>query len=116
MLHHFECSPLVDYLETTTSSLVFDWDDETGDVTGRDAEFILAEFRSGCTSIHPRPATWDLTSTKNKTDLAAVIGDFWKLPPELADHYPQIEEDDWPEEDYIDEDGVAVIGRNSVVF
>jgi hypothetical protein len=95
MLHHFNCPHSHTYREWSRDySLVFDWDDETGEVTGRDAEQILAEFRLGHTDIHPIPSTWDLTSTKNKTDMAAVIGYCNELPDVLKDHYPQIPETD----------------------
>jgi hypothetical protein len=117
MLYHFNCPHQHAYREWSQDySLVFDWDDETGEVTGRDAAWILAEFRRGHTDIHPFPSVWDLTSTRNKTDMAAVVGFDNELPDVLKDHYPQIKEDDWPEEDYLDKDGVIVIGRKSMVF
>ena len=94
-MHHFNCPDTRTYLEWTKDteySLVFDWDDETGEVTGRDAERILAEFRHGSTDIHPIPAGWKLTSTKNKTDMAAVVGFCNELPDVLKDHYPKFDE------------------------
>jgi hypothetical protein len=116
MLHHFDCLYSYKYLEWSQDySLVFDWDDETGEVTGRDAERILAAFRRGYTDAHPIPSVWQLTSTRNKTDMAAVVGFDNDLPDVLKDHYPKIE-DDWPEEDYVNEDGVLVLGRKHVVF
>ena len=119
MLHHFNCPDRHTYLEWAKDSeysLIFDWDDETGEVTGRDAKMILAEFRQGHTSIHPIPAVWDLTSTKNKTDMAAVVGFSNILPDVLKDHYPRLKKDDWPEEDCIGEDGIPIIGKKSLVF
>jgi hypothetical protein len=93
MLHHFNCPPLDNYREWSRDySLVFDWDDETGEVTGRDAEQILAAFRRGSTDAHPFPWGWKLTSTKNKTDMAAVIGFDNELPEVLKGHYPQYDE------------------------
>jgi hypothetical protein len=119
VIHHFNCPHLHSYLEWTrdsSHSLVFDWNDETGEITGRDAEFVQAAFQDGTVSTHPIPSSWKLASTKNKADMAAVIGFSHELPDVLKDHYPQIEEDDWPEEDYIDKDGVVVIGGKRVVF
>ena len=89
MLHHFDCPDCV--FPKEGYDLVFDWDDETGEITGPSAETILDDFKKGYVSIHPIPSSYDLTSTKNKTDLAAIIG--WRnvLPPELADYYPKVE-------------------------
>jgi hypothetical protein len=95
---------------------VFDWDDETGEVTGRDAKYIFDSFSAGRAAAHPYPWSWYLTSTKNKTDMAAVVGWNHQLPDVLKDHYPQLEDDGLPDEDYVDEDGVIVIGRKSMVF
>ncbi|MDR3352307.1 MAG: hypothetical protein LBO00_04725 [Zoogloeaceae bacterium] len=94
MLHHFNCPPRDNYREWSRDySLVFDWDDETGEVTGRDADFVLGCFKDGSVSAHPIPWGWKLTSTKNKTDMAAVIGFDNELPDVLKGHYPRLEDD-----------------------
>jgi hypothetical protein len=91
MLHHFNCP-------TTSGNpnigpLVFDWDDETGEVTGPSAEEILKKFKDGEVDAHPLPWSVSISSTKSRTDIAAVVGDNHVLPPELEDYYPQYEDD-----------------------
>jgi hypothetical protein len=113
MIHHFDCPATPSWIN---DPLVFDWDDETGEITGPGAERVLECFKDGHVPAHPIPWNWDLTSPKSKTDLAAIIGYSHELPDVLKDHYPQLEEDEWPDETYVDEDGVVVIGKNSMVF
>jgi hypothetical protein len=103
MIHHFNCPWDAAHVD---SPLVFDWDDETGDVTGQDANFVLACFKDGWIDAHPRPWTWELTSTKNRTDIAALIGSSWVLPPDFVADYPKYE-DDW-DGSVLDEDGNVV--------
>jgi hypothetical protein len=91
MIHHFNCPDRV--FPGKGYDLVFDWDDETGEITGPSADRILADFREGIVSIFGTIAH-KLTSTKNKTDLAAVVGESNVLPPELADCYPECEDVD----------------------
>jgi hypothetical protein len=114
MLHHFNCPTICGNPKVAT--LVFDWNDETGEVTGKDAEYIHDSFAAGNAAAHPYPWSWKLTSTKNKTDMAAVVGWNHVLPDVLKDHYPRLKEDDWPEEDCIGEDGIPIIGKKSLVF
>jgi hypothetical protein len=91
VIHHFNCQGSPAWVR---EPLVFDWNDATGEVTGPGADFVLAVFKDGIVSAHPVPWSWDLTSTKNRTDIAAVIGSGWALPDELADDYPQCPEQD----------------------
>jgi hypothetical protein len=110
MLHHFNCPHRYPYLEWTRDpsySLIFNWDDETGEITGRDAEQILATFRRGYAKAHPIPSVWPLTSTRSRTDIAAVVGLDNELPPELADAYPQFEDD--VDDRTHDEDGNVIV-------
>jgi hypothetical protein len=52
--------------------------------------------------------------------MAAIVGSHWHLPPELASHYPQIEDDEWnaaiPDATYVDADGVTVLGRDHLTY
>ena len=90
MIHHFDCPHVMPHID---DQIVIDWDDDTGEITGPSAEEVLAEFKAGVVSAHPIPSSHVLASTKNRTDMAAVIGWNHRLPPELADHYPQVDED-----------------------
>ncbi|GHT95449.1 hypothetical protein FACS1894116_10980 [Betaproteobacteria bacterium] len=72
---------------------MFDWDDETGEITGPSAGKILEAFKRGEVSVRPRPWGVNISSTKSRTDMAAVVGNYHILPPELADAYPQLEDD-----------------------
>jgi hypothetical protein len=87
MIHHFVCQPTG--FKPYAIPLVFDWDDETGEITGPGADMILEAFKEGYVKAHPYPCDHDLTDPRNKTDLAAVVGWAHVLPPELADHYPR---------------------------
>ncbi|GHU08351.1 hypothetical protein AGMMS50225_06830 [Betaproteobacteria bacterium] len=87
MLYHFSCPSMSG--NPNAGPLVFDWDDETGEVTGPAAEEILSVFMRGEVDAHPLPWGVSISSTKNRTDMAAVVGCFHRLPPELADAYPQ---------------------------
>jgi hypothetical protein len=93
MIHHFNCPWVARHI---SFPLIFDWDDETGEVTGPGADLVMRMFKNGKVCAHPEPWSWDLTSTKSRTDIAAVIGSGWILPEELADDYPKQEEDDDP--------------------
>jgi hypothetical protein len=92
MIRHFDCQPTE--WERNATALVFDWDEETGEITGPSADVILATFKEGYADTHPYPSGHELTSTKNKTDLAVVVGWAHQLPPELADYYPECEDVD----------------------
>jgi hypothetical protein len=91
MIHHFNCP---ESFGRNNRPLVFDWNDETGEVTGPGADYVLGCFADGSVGIHPHPAGWDLTSTKSRTDIAAVIGSHWAVPPDFVDDYPKLA-DDW---------------------
>ncbi|MDR1461888.1 MAG: hypothetical protein LBI68_01940 [Azoarcus sp.] len=93
MIHHFNCPPQ-EWNKNRDGALIFDWDDETGEVTGPSAGEILGIFGEGHVHIHPYPAGHDLTSLKSKADLAAIVGDSHTLPPELAAFYPEVEDTD----------------------
>ena len=110
MIHHFNCPA---HLPDMYEPLVFSWDDENGEVSGRDADTVLACFRGGVIDAHPYPWSWELTSTKNRTDIAAVIGNFYHLPPELKHDYPVCEADlDLPDGCRLSDDGNSILDAN----
>ncbi|MDR2208852.1 MAG: hypothetical protein LBE22_07780 [Azoarcus sp.] len=106
MIHHFNCAHAMPHI---VDPLIFDWDEVSGEITGPSSERILSVFTSGSVSTHPIPSSHALTSTKNKTDLAAVIGWSHQLPPELSGYYPQLEDDEW--DGSIRDDAGNVIGH-----
>jgi len=80
-----------------------DWDPETGNLSGPQAEMIRSVAQeaqaAGIISIDPAPASFSITDPlKNRSEMAALLGNFWKLPPELADDYPVVENPILPDE------------------
>jgi hypothetical protein len=102
MIKHYELEP---HDARFTTALVFDWDEEAGTVSGRDADRIIELVRLGGTMCHPY--IWDCEFSKfplkSKTDMAAIIGWKHKLPEDLIDYYPQL-----IEEPVLDEDGNVI--------
>lgn len=75
--------------------LFFEWDSETGMVSGTDAEIVRAlvekALAAGSVAIHPHPARYPIADPFTRPDeMAALLGGFWKLPLELADYYPRV--------------------------
>lgn len=93
MIHHFNCPAVCGNPGIT--ALVFDWDDETGEVTGPSSDEILAAFKDGEVGLNPYPSYHVLASPKNIADIAAIVGWNHRLPPELADYYPKAEGAGW---------------------
>jgi hypothetical protein len=116
MKKHYELQPngLAPYAEP----LAFDWDEETGEVSGTSAEWIKSLAASGSTAAHPVPWGWTFSTAplKSKTDMAAILGYTHQLPDDLAPFYPQPEDDGTPETSYTDADGVFVVGRDLLVY
>ena len=75
--------------------LVFDWDQESGTVTGPDAGYILDVAASGHALCHPWAWVHTLSAepTKSRADMAAIVGLYWELPDDLIQHYPQLADD-----------------------
>lgn len=108
MSHHFECPPFSG--NPLIEPLIFDWDDVAGTVSGPGAVEIRRLAKAGGVPMHPLPAghLFSADPLKSRTDLAAIIGLQHRLPPELADAYPDLIEgkadpdykDDLPGVDY----------------
>lgn len=113
---HFNCPPLS--ANPGATSLDFSWDPVSGVLSGRDADRVRAMAAWTTVDAHPMPWDWTLTDPLHSyTDMAAIVGSHWLLPPELAPHYPQIEMDVViPEATYVDADGVTVLGRDQLVY
>jgi hypothetical protein len=98
--------------------LVFSWNPETGEVSGPDADLVRTMATWGSVDAHPTPWAWTLgpEPLKSYTDMAAIVGSCWILPPELADHYPQLPDDGIPEFTYVDEEGLMHLGRDKLTY
>ena len=98
--------------------LSFSWDPQAGEVSGPDADKVRQMAAWGNVAAHPMSWAWTLgpDPLKSYTDMAAIVGSRWALPAELADHYPQIEDDGIPEFTAVDADGVLHIGRDQLTY
>jgi hypothetical protein len=90
MHHRFALSPLA---RGFFPSLEFEIDLESGDLRGRDAEYVsdlLAEAAAAGQWIsHPWPTVYDLQAPRHSLrELSIVLGAHWQLPVELARAHP----------------------------
>lgn len=76
--------------------LEFSWDENTGELAGRDADYVKVLASQGVVSAHPVPHDYALSAEplKNKTDMAAILGYEYRLPEDLAPFYPQLDAGD----------------------
>jgi len=119
MLHHLHCLPLwSDAQSPFNQPLVLDWDEQAGTVSGPGAALLLALWAEGSAIIVPPPgAAWPLgpDSLRSRTDMAALIGQAWCVPPFLVDAYP-VDNGGFPDKTYTDADGVVHLGLDQVLF
>jgi hypothetical protein len=97
--HHGTCPLVADFHEPAALKprlwhefpLVFDWDEETGKISGTFAARILAFAACRPAPLHPYPQSRDLSPEplKSKTNMAAIIGFHHELPEDLIGHYPR---------------------------
>lgn len=81
------------------TELDFEWNPETGEVRGRDAGRVTVLARQaadeGSVVGHPYPTSYEIKDPLHRpNEMAVVLGQFWKLPVDLALAYPKPEEDD----------------------
>ena len=90
-MKHYELQPAIWF----EKPLVFDWDIETGAVSGPDAARILNMASWPMVEAHPLPWVWILgpEPTKSLTDMAAILGWAHRLPEDLQAHYPRPADD-----------------------
>jgi hypothetical protein len=83
----FNCLPLAAHAQP----LVCTWEPEAGAVDGPDAGLLRWMATWGQVQAHPLPWAWTLSAEplRSWTDVAAIVGSKWHMPPELRDHYPQ---------------------------
>lgn len=116
MKKHYDLQP--NGLAPYAKPLVFDWDEQTGEVSGASAVWIKSLAASDSTAAHPAPWRWTFSAAplKSKTDMAAIVGYTHQLPEDLAPFYPQPAVDGTPETSSTDADGVFVVGRDLLVY
>lgn len=73
--------------------LEFEWDEETGELCGRDAERVgelVAKIAAmGEIVSHPYPTTYEIRDPlRSRREMAVILGAFWRLPADLANEYP----------------------------
>jgi hypothetical protein len=83
---------------TKARALSFSWDDETGALAGRDAkivgDFIANAERQRFVPIEPHPQGYRIGQAPySATDLAAILGQWYELPPILEAARPIGEND-----------------------
>ena len=96
-MKHYELQAIPEHLKHRT--LVFDWDEKTGEITGPDADRIKkCAVPNSVTDCLTYGYTLSGEPLKNKTDMAAILGYnggiSYQLPPDLAPYYPNPEEFD----------------------
>jgi hypothetical protein len=79
-------------------ALSFEWDDETGAISGRDAtlvgEIVASAERFRFVAIEPHPSSHRLSAAplRSAADLAAILGQWYELPDWLEAVRPVGEE------------------------
>lgn len=71
------------------------WDTETGALSGSGAarvqQMIEMHLAVGSVPTHPCPSSIDIADPlHNMTEMAAILGNEWKLPKVLRSRYPKI--------------------------
>ena len=114
MIRHYELQPVV----RNEQPLIFDWDEDAGVVSGRDAGRIMEVAAWGGIGAHPLPWSVEFSDAplRSKADMAAIVGWAHRLPDDLAPFYPQLPDDGFPDATYTDADGVEVIGRDRITY
>ena len=114
MMTHYELKPTGSHAQPW----VFDWDADTGEISGPDAQRILDLAGYGSIEAHPTPWVWTFSANplQDKTDMAAILGFDHELPADLADAYPQWSGNGAPDVSFTDETGVFVIGNDQLVY
>ena len=101
MKKHYECEPLPFGFFKNGPSLVFDWDEETGEISGRDkAYFDRFKPHADIKYYKPEPGYHYFlgdTLFKSKNDMAAMIHYGYILPEDLKPFCPTWEPPHVPE-------------------
>lgn len=78
-----------------------EWSPEDGTVTSSNEKLVaivlfVAETarEKGHIRVEPHPSTFKVSEPlSNQAEFAAVCGTHWEVPPELAEFYPEIEDE-----------------------
>ena len=114
MKQHYNIQPIAWHAKP----MVFDWDSETGEISGESAADIIRIASYGAVPCHPCPAWPHSLSAyplKSREDMAAIIGWEHQLPDDMARYYPSIDGQDIPETSQM-KDGIYEIGADKLVF
>lgn len=81
---------------------ILEWDPATGALSGEMAEIIASKVRrivaDGGMESHPVPTFYPIKDPlHNLSEMAIVLGDRWRCPPELIPHLPGLPDDHSPE-------------------
>jgi hypothetical protein len=81
--------------------LEFEWDPAARSVRGRDAQLVLEAVadavKAGEVVSHPIPTTYQITNPlQHAREMAAVLGQYWQLPQDLADELALEADEDEP--------------------
>lgn len=92
----------------------FEWDPETRSVRGRDANMVidvaLVAKRQGDVVSHPYPTVYETRDPlRNPGEMAAVLGQYWQLTPDLSSELPVYEDDGESEPIVIERDGKKIV-------
>lgn len=90
MLRKYSLEPL----SGVGANLEFEWDQETAELRGRDADVVLRYVeqatRAGVALGHPYPTPYEIVEPLRRPgELAVLLGNAFKLPPELQTAYSE---------------------------
>lgn len=89
MKKHYECKSIY----KSEPPLIFDWDEEAGEISGPSANHFLEMRGQKTCPGHPMPISFPLSENplRSKRDMAILIGFEYELPDDLKDYYPKWE-------------------------
>lgn len=106
MFHKYTLKPAVWHQQP----LIFKWDAAAGEIRGPDADKVLgmvtSAIKEGSMTGHPYPTSYKIADPLHlPAEMAVLLGQYWILPDDLAQAYPNPGKDD--EGSFIsDENGV----------
>ncbi len=105
MKKHYECAPFPNTVFKNLPILIFDWDEETGEITGRDkAYFDQFEPNEELHIPMPWPGFTHVLSDSpftSKQDMAAMIFFRYQVPDDLKKYRPRCKMSETPKGGYI---------------
>lgn len=82
-------------------TLEFEWDPDTGDISGTDAQLVCAAAEAareaGYAIGHPYPTPYKVSDPlRRPSELAVILGNAWRSVGDLAAAYPKAPAHDLP--------------------